>query len=187
MNRYPMKATIDGQIVRSLRLTTDDETTTVWGWDREAGAGVELLTTSTPPERVGTTTSWKVGEITLDEQRGLDQPPDVHLDAARATFGRRQGMSPDADVRAGGAPGRRARERDSTYLLGAAATARSWPRLVNPRHDLREPAPRTISARLTADRHPKFAELAVCPGASRCGSVQRWPWPPTATCPGTRS
>ena len=72
MNRYPMKATIDGKVVRNLRLVDDEDGNgvTVWGWDREAAQGTVLLTSETPPERVGATTSWKVGELTLDEQRG---------------------------------------------------------------------------------------------------------------------
>ena len=70
MNRYPMKARIDGQIVRSLRLVADDHSSTVWGWDRDAGTATELLHLDAPPERVGATTSWKVGDIVLDEQRG---------------------------------------------------------------------------------------------------------------------
>lgn len=70
MNRYPMKARIDGQIVRSLRLTADDHSATVWGWDRDHATGIALLTVDTTPERVGATTSWKVGDLVLDEQRG---------------------------------------------------------------------------------------------------------------------
>ncbi len=72
MNRYPMKATIEGKVVRNLRIVDDEDGTgaTVWGWDRETATGTVLLTSPTPPERVGATTSWKVGDLTLDEQRG---------------------------------------------------------------------------------------------------------------------
>ncbi len=70
MNRYPMKARTDGQIVRSLRPTSDGSSSTVWGWDRDLGTAKELLTIESLPTRVGASTSWQVGDLVLEEQRG---------------------------------------------------------------------------------------------------------------------
>lgn len=70
MNRYPMKATIDGAIVRNLRLVSENGRSTVWEWDAEASTGRTVVEIEGSPNRVGATTSWQVGDFVLDEQRG---------------------------------------------------------------------------------------------------------------------
>lgn len=70
MNQYPVKTTIDGQIIRNCRLVADDSGTTVWQWDRDAGAAMVLRQATEAPERVGATQKWKVADIVLEPQRG---------------------------------------------------------------------------------------------------------------------
>ena len=70
MNRYPMKAQIEAKTVRNLRLVADESASTVWAWDPDAQTGRVLVTVTGPPERVGATTSWTVGGLVLEEQRG---------------------------------------------------------------------------------------------------------------------
>lgn len=70
MNRYPMKAHVEEKTVRNLRLVADDSTVTVWAWDPDAHTGRVVVAAAGPPERVGATTSWTVGDLVLEEQRG---------------------------------------------------------------------------------------------------------------------
>lgn len=70
MNQYPMKTTIDGRIVRNCRLVAEGNGTTVWQWDREAGAAVVLCTSSEQPTRVGATQKWQVDHLVFEPQRG---------------------------------------------------------------------------------------------------------------------
>lgn len=70
MNRYPMKATVEGAVVRNLRLVAEAGTTIVWRWDPDLATGTVVCQVAGEPERVGATTSWRVGELVLDEQRG---------------------------------------------------------------------------------------------------------------------
>ena len=70
MNRYPMKAQIEAKTVRNLRLVADESAATVWAWDPDAQTGRVLVSAAGPPARVGATTSWTVGNLLLEEQRG---------------------------------------------------------------------------------------------------------------------
>jgi hypothetical protein len=70
VNQYPVKTTIDGQVVRNCRLVSDDRGTTVWRWDKDAGAAVVLRQVPEPPTRVGATEKWHVADLVLEPQRG---------------------------------------------------------------------------------------------------------------------
>ncbi len=70
MNQYPVKATVDGQILRNCRLVSEGDDTTLWRWDRDAGTAVVLLKTDHPPERVGATQTWRVAGVVVEQQRG---------------------------------------------------------------------------------------------------------------------
>lgn len=70
MNQYPVKTTIDGQIVRNCRLVSEGRVTTLWRWDKEANAATVLLESDTPPERVGATENWRVADLVVEPQRG---------------------------------------------------------------------------------------------------------------------
>lgn len=70
MNLYPVKTTVDGQILRNCRLVAGPEGSTVWQWDREAGTAVVLRHSPDQPQRVGASQSWQVAEFVFDPQRG---------------------------------------------------------------------------------------------------------------------
>ena len=70
MNRYPVKVTVDGRMVRNCRLVAEDTGTTLWVWDKEFGRAVALLYSATQPERVGATQNWKVSHLVVEPQRG---------------------------------------------------------------------------------------------------------------------
>lgn len=70
MNVYPMKATIDGEIVRNLRLVSEDSQTTVWRWNRDRDEAEALISTATAPTRDGASQRWVVGQHLLEPQRG---------------------------------------------------------------------------------------------------------------------
>ena len=70
MNQYPMKATIEGEVVRNLRLVSEDSRTTVWRWNRERDTAEVLITSSLEPIRDGASQRWVIGQHTLEPQRG---------------------------------------------------------------------------------------------------------------------
>lgn len=70
MNQYPVKTSVDGKIVRNCRLVADDHGTTVWHWDKDAGAAQVLRRVAERPERVGATQKWQVGDLVMEPQRG---------------------------------------------------------------------------------------------------------------------
>ncbi len=70
MNLYPLKATVDGSVVRNLRLRARDDVTVVWCVDRASGAASEVVRASERPERVGATQNWRVGDLVFEQQRG---------------------------------------------------------------------------------------------------------------------
>jgi hypothetical protein len=70
MNQYPVKTIIDGRIVRNCRLVSEGQTTTLWRWDKVAGTAIVWLKTDDPPERIGATQNWKVGQLVVEQQRG---------------------------------------------------------------------------------------------------------------------
>jgi hypothetical protein len=70
MNEYPVKTKVDGQVVRNLRLVTDSGRTTLWRWDRSSAAATVLRELDGPPERVGATQRWQVGDLVVEPQRG---------------------------------------------------------------------------------------------------------------------
>ena len=70
MNLYPVKAKVDGQVVRNLRLRANDAGTVVWQLDRETGDVSELFRTEGAPERVGATQNWRVESLVFEPQRG---------------------------------------------------------------------------------------------------------------------
>lgn len=70
MNLYPVKTIIGGKIIRNCRLTTDDGGTTLWRWDKESGAAVELLRVTTQPTRIGATQNWQIEDLVIEPQRG---------------------------------------------------------------------------------------------------------------------
>ena len=70
MNLYPAKATVDGQVVRNLRVRVDDSGTVIWQMDRSTEAVSELLRMPSEPTRLGATQRWAAGELTFEPQRG---------------------------------------------------------------------------------------------------------------------
>ena len=70
VNQYPVKTTIDGRIVRNLRLVTDEGGTTLWRWDPDRDAPAVLRSLGRDPERVGATQRWRVGDLIVEPQRG---------------------------------------------------------------------------------------------------------------------
>lgn len=70
MNLYPMKTSLDGSIVRNCRIVSDDAGTTVWHWDRDAGAATVLHASPLAPNRVGATQRWQVDDVVFEPQRG---------------------------------------------------------------------------------------------------------------------
>ena len=71
MNLYPVKTTVDGQIVRNCRLITDETGTTLWRWDKNAGtATIYRRLDEQQPTRVGATQNWQVGDLVIEPQRG---------------------------------------------------------------------------------------------------------------------
>jgi len=70
VNLYPVKAKVDGAVVRNLRLRADDAGTVVWQFDRETGDVSEFVRTDAQPERVGATQAFRVGDVVFDPQRG---------------------------------------------------------------------------------------------------------------------
>lgn len=70
MNQYPVKTTIDGQVVRNCRLVVDEAGTRLWRWDRDADKAVVLRATPDAPSRVGATQKWQVDGLVVEPQRG---------------------------------------------------------------------------------------------------------------------
>lgn len=70
MNLYPVKAKVDGAVVRNLRLRADESGTVVWQMVRDSGEVHELIRVPDQPERVGATQNWRVGEVVVEPQRG---------------------------------------------------------------------------------------------------------------------
>jgi hypothetical protein len=70
VNQYPVKTTIEGRIVRNLRLVTDESGTTLWRWDVDQDAPAVLRSLGHAPERVGATQRWQVGDLVVEPQRG---------------------------------------------------------------------------------------------------------------------
>lgn len=70
MNLYPVKAKVDGALVRNLRLRADESGTVVWQMVRDSGEVQELIRVPDQPERVGATQNWRVGDVVVEPQRG---------------------------------------------------------------------------------------------------------------------
>ena len=70
MNLYPVKAKVDGALVRNLRLRADESGTVVWQMVRDSGEVQELILVPDQPERVGATQNWRVGDVVVEPQRG---------------------------------------------------------------------------------------------------------------------
>lgn len=70
MQLYPVKAKVDGAVVRNLRLRANGSGTVVWRLDRESGEVHEFVRTEAQPERVGATQNWRVGDVVFEPQRG---------------------------------------------------------------------------------------------------------------------
>jgi hypothetical protein len=70
MHLYPVKAKVDGAVVRNLRLRANESGTVVWQMVRDSGEVHELLRTDGQPERVGATQNWRVGGVVVEPQRG---------------------------------------------------------------------------------------------------------------------
>ena len=70
LNQYPVKTVVDGKVLRNCRLVAEGSGATLWRWDKEAGTAVLLLQTSAPPERMGATEKWLVGDLVVEPQRG---------------------------------------------------------------------------------------------------------------------
>ena len=78
MNKYPMKTTIDGAIVRNLRLVAGEQGTTVWMWDRDADSAVPLRQSSKSPRRIGASQRWEVQDLVVEPQRGCGCQHPMH-------------------------------------------------------------------------------------------------------------
>lgn len=70
MDLYPVKAKVDGIVVRNLRLQANQAGTVVWQFDRDTGDVSEFVRIDAQPERVGMTQSFRVGDVVYDPQRG---------------------------------------------------------------------------------------------------------------------
>lgn len=70
MNQYPVKTIVGDKIIRNCRLTADDSGTTLWRWDKDSGAAVVLLRTTSRPTRIGATQNWQVADLVVESQRG---------------------------------------------------------------------------------------------------------------------
>ena len=70
MNLYPVKAKVDGIVVRNLRLQANQAGTVVWQFDRDTGDVSEFVRIDAQPEREGMTRSFRVGDLVFDPQRG---------------------------------------------------------------------------------------------------------------------
>jgi hypothetical protein len=71
LNLYPVKVTTDdGRVVRNCRLVAEDNQTTVWVWDTDAGTATVLTRAPGAPERLGATQSFAVAGMRVDPQRG---------------------------------------------------------------------------------------------------------------------
>lgn len=84
MNLYPVKAKVDGIVVRNLRLQANQAGTVVWQFDRDTGDVSEFVRIDAQPER-GYDPVIPCGRRRVRSSARLRvQPSHVHLGPARA-------------------------------------------------------------------------------------------------------